>query len=76
MIHTAKCSDGLVRQYFPEGSDFTVITDQQVQAVAEWLNERTRKALVLCNLSFWISLCHSGDSASLALAESRTATRL
>jgi IS30 family transposase len=38
-------TNGLVRQYFPTGSDFTAITDQQVQAVAEQLNERPRKTL-------------------------------
>lgn len=38
-------TNGLVRQYFPKGSDFTQITDQQVQAVAERLNERPRKTL-------------------------------
>jgi IS30 family transposase len=38
-------TNGLVRQYFPKGSDFTAVTDQQVQAVAERLNERPRKTL-------------------------------
>jgi IS30 family transposase len=38
-------TNGLVRQYFPKGSDFTAITDAQVQAVAERLNERPRKTL-------------------------------
>jgi len=38
-------TNGLVRQYFPQGNDFTAITDQQVQAVAERLNERPRKTL-------------------------------
>ena len=38
-------TNGLVRQYFPKGSDFTAITDEQVQAVAEQLNERPRKTL-------------------------------
>jgi IS30 family transposase len=38
-------TNGLVRQYFPKGSDFTAITDEQVQAVAERLNERPRKTL-------------------------------
>jgi IS30 family transposase len=38
-------TNGLVRQYFPKGSDFTAITDQQVQAVAARLNERPRKTL-------------------------------
>ena len=38
-------TNGIVRQYFPEGSDFTQITDQQVQAVAERLNERPGKTV-------------------------------
>jgi IS30 family transposase len=38
-------TNGLVRQYFSKGSNFTAITDQQVQAVAERLNERPRKTL-------------------------------
>jgi tetratricopeptide (TPR) repeat protein len=38
-------TNGLVRQYFPKGSDFTQITDEQVQSVAERLNERPRKTL-------------------------------
>lgn len=38
-------TNGLVRQYFAKGSDFTTITDEQVQAVAERLNERPRKTL-------------------------------
>ena len=38
-------TNGLVRQYFPKGCDFTQITDAQVQAVAERLNERPRKTL-------------------------------
>jgi IS30 family transposase len=38
-------TNGLVRQYFPKGSDFSAITDEQVQAVAKRLNERPRKTL-------------------------------
>lgn len=38
-------TNGLVRQYFPKGSDFSAITDEQVQAVARGLNERPRKTL-------------------------------
>lgn len=38
-------TNGLVRQYFPKGSDFTEVSDQQVQAVAARLNERPRKTL-------------------------------
>jgi len=38
-------TNGLVRQYFPKGSDFSAITDERVQAVARRLNERPRKTL-------------------------------
>ena len=38
-------TNGLVRQYFAKGSDFTALSDEQVQAVAERLNERPRKTL-------------------------------
>ena len=36
-------SNGLVRQYFPKGSDFNLITHQQVINVVEKLNNRPRK---------------------------------
>jgi IS30 family transposase len=35
--------NGLVRQYFPKGSDFSLITEEQVQMVVEKLNNRPRK---------------------------------
>lgn len=35
--------NGLVRQYFPKGSDFSLITAEQVQMVVEKLNNRPRK---------------------------------
>jgi IS30 family transposase len=35
--------NGLVRQYFPKGSNFEMITDVQVQIVVEKLNNRPRK---------------------------------
>jgi transposase, IS30 family len=38
-------TNGLVRQYFPKGSDFTGITDQEVEAVMQRLNHRPRKTL-------------------------------
>lgn len=38
-------SNGLVRQYFPKGSDFTAITDADVDQVRERLNHRPRKTL-------------------------------
>jgi IS30 family transposase len=35
----------LVRQYFPKGSDFTPITDKEIEMVMERLNNRPRKTL-------------------------------
>jgi IS30 family transposase len=38
-------TNGLVRQYFPKGSDFTIITDEAVGKVMQRLNHRPRKTL-------------------------------
>ncbi len=38
-------TNGLVRQYFPKKSDFSKITDRQVEKVVERLNNRPRKTL-------------------------------
>jgi IS30 family transposase len=38
-------TNGLVRQYFPKGSDFTQITDNEIKMVMERLNNRPRKTL-------------------------------
>ena len=38
-------TNGLVRQYFPKGSDFTTITDEEVEQVVQRLNHRPRKTL-------------------------------
>ena len=35
--------NGLVRQYFPKGSDFSIITNEQVEQVVNKLNNRPRK---------------------------------
>jgi IS30 family transposase len=52
-------TNGLVRQYFPMKSDFSKITDRQINKVVERLNNRPRKTLgyktpneVFFNLSF------------------------
>jgi len=42
---TNENTNGLVRQYFPKGSDFTTVTQHEVQAVAHRLNHRPRKVL-------------------------------
>ena len=38
-------TNGLIRQYFPKGHDFTTITQQQIDAVMNKLNNRPRKCL-------------------------------
>ena len=38
-------TNGLVRQYFPKGTDFRLVTDRQVQEVEDRLNGRPRKVL-------------------------------
>jgi IS30 family transposase len=38
-------TNGLVRQYFPKGSDFTSLPDEAVEKVMQRLNHRPRKAL-------------------------------
>ena len=37
--------NGLVRQYFPKGSDFSLLTDTQIKEVELEINERPRKIL-------------------------------
>ena len=36
-------TNGLIRQYFPKGTDFTLVTDRQIQRVTDRLNNRPRK---------------------------------
>jgi len=38
-------TNGLVRQYFPKGTDFASITDAEVERVMQRLNQRPRKTL-------------------------------
>ncbi len=38
-------TNGLLRQYFPKGTDFGLVTDAQLDAVADELNDRPRKRL-------------------------------
>lgn len=42
---TNENTNGLVRQYFPKKSDFSLLSDDQVQLVADRLNNRPRKCL-------------------------------
>ena len=36
---------GLIRRYLPRGTDISNITDEQIQSVEDWLNNRPRKKL-------------------------------
>lgn len=38
-------TNGLIRQYFPKDRDFSTISDQEIQAVMDRLNNRPRKCL-------------------------------
>lgn len=38
-------TNGLVRQYFPRGTDFRMVTESQVRAVEDRINHRPRKVL-------------------------------
>ena len=38
-------TNGLIRQYFPKGTDFNEVTDEQVQFVMDRLNNRPRVTL-------------------------------
>lgn len=42
---TNENTNGLVRQYFPKGSDFSKLTEQDIQKAMERLNNRPRKRL-------------------------------
>lgn len=42
---TNENTNGLLRQYFPKGSDFSKITDEKVQFAQKRLNQRPRKCL-------------------------------
>ena len=38
-------TNGLVREYFPKGTDFRKVSDEEVQKVQDRLNARARKVL-------------------------------
>ncbi len=42
---TNENTNGLLRQYFPKGVDFTAVSDQQLRKVADELNDRPRECL-------------------------------
>jgi transposase, IS30 family len=40
---TDESTHGLLRQYFPKGFDFSTVTETELDAVADELNQRPRK---------------------------------
>ncbi len=44
-----EASNRLLRQYFPKGTDFSTVTEAQLDAVADELNDRPRKRLAFAN---------------------------
>lgn len=42
---TNENTNGLLRQYFPKGTDFTMVTDEEVRRAQDLLNGRPRKTL-------------------------------
>jgi len=58
-------TNGLVRQYFPKGTDFATITKKQVQKVEDLLNNRPRKTLnyLTPNETFALATNHTHNYA-------------
>lgn len=56
---TNENTNGLIRQYFPKGTDFSKINRKEIKAVQELLNDRPRKVLgYLTPLEVFDSLLH------------------
>jgi IS30 family transposase len=45
---TNENSNGLIRDYFPKGTDFNLVTTAELKRVQDELNERPRKVLDMC----------------------------
>jgi transposase, IS30 family len=48
-LGTNENTNGLLRQYFPKGTDFSTVTEAELDAVADELNDRPRKRLGFAN---------------------------
>ena len=42
---TVENINGLIRRFFPKGTDFDTITEEQIAYVEEWINNRPMKIL-------------------------------
>jgi len=42
---TNEHANGMIRRFFPKGTNFDEITDEQIQSVADYLNNRPRRIL-------------------------------
>jgi len=42
---TVENTNGLIRRFYPKRTDFSTITDSEIQRTEDWLNERPRKCL-------------------------------
>lgn len=42
---TNENTNGLIRRWFPKGTDFTKVTTQEIQKVEDWLNAYPREIL-------------------------------
>ena len=45
---TNENSNGLIRDYFPKGTDFNLVSEAELKYVQNELNERPRKVLDMC----------------------------
>jgi IS30 family transposase len=57
---TNENTNGLIRQYFPKGTDFSSITNEQIVFVKERLNDRPRKCLDFLTPAMVFSEQHPG----------------
>jgi len=44
-VEESENTNGLIRQYFPKGTDFTEVSEEEIKVVQRKLNDRPRKAL-------------------------------